>query len=251
MNESALSAMQFAEELADLRRAVGSPSLREMARCSPGRKLAHSTAGDALKGDHIPSLQVVYSFVEACHEFARRNGIAVNDEDFARTKWHSRRIQAKKRSEQLTGNKYGDALLAALLAKRVDAGDDYAARRLAELLVERGDVEGLSRRADAGETAAAKLLAELLAERGDVEGLSWRAEIGDVYAADRLARIWAEEGFIEHYRERAAAGDSDTVKDLLRLTEQGDIERNLKRLADAGDLYAALAAPPQSDPNFR
>ena len=58
MSESAASAIRrFVEELADLRRAAGSPSLRDMARSSPNHKLAHSTAGDALKGDRLPSLQ--------------------------------------------------------------------------------------------------------------------------------------------------------------------------------------------------
>ena len=55
------------------------------------------------------------------------------------------------------------------LRARADAGDGYAARRLAELLAERGDLDGLRARADAGDGHAAGQLAELLAERGDLD----------------------------------------------------------------------------------
>ena len=55
-----------------------------------------------------------------------------------------------------------------------DAGDGDAAGRLAELLAERGDLDGaeqiLRARADAGDGDAAWRLAELLAERGDLDG---------------------------------------------------------------------------------
>ena len=43
-------------------------------------------------------------------------------------------------------------------------------RRLADLLAERGDLDGLRARADAGDGHAAGRLAELLAERGDLDG---------------------------------------------------------------------------------
>ena len=48
-----------------------------------------------------------------------------------------------------------------------DAGDEAAAWRLAGLLAERGDLDGLRARADAGDGHAAARLAELLVERGD------------------------------------------------------------------------------------
>jgi hypothetical protein len=151
VSESAASAIRrFVEELADLRRAAGSPSLRDMARSSPNHKLAHSTAGDALKGDRLPSLQVV---VRACQEYARRHHIAVNDEDFDRTEWQHQWGEAKKLSQGLTGRP-----------------DEDVAKSLAAMLAKQADVEGLRQRADAGDEFAAESLAAMLAERNHVEG---------------------------------------------------------------------------------
>ena len=93
------------------------------------------------------------------------------------------------------------------LRARADAGDRYAAWRLAELLAERGDLDGLRARADAGDGAAARRLAELLAERGDLDGLRARADAGDEDAAGRLAELLAERGDLDGLRARADAGD--------------------------------------------
>jgi hypothetical protein len=110
VNESAQPAIkQFAEELADLRQAAGSPSFRTIAKLS-NRRLLHSTAADAIKGDRLPSPQVVFMFVDACHEFARRNHLAVNDENFDRTEWHHKWMQAKKQSQGLAGRRTGMSL---------------------------------------------------------------------------------------------------------------------------------------------
>jgi hypothetical protein len=49
---------------------------------------------------------------------------------------------------------------------RADAGDGAAAGRLAGLLKERGDLDGLRARADAGDGAAARRLAGLLTQQG-------------------------------------------------------------------------------------
>jgi hypothetical protein len=72
-------------------------------------------------------------------------------------------------------------------------GDQGAARWLAEVLAERGDLEGaaqiLRARAAAGDGFAARRLAELLAERGDLDGLRARAAAGDRYVAEPLARL--------------------------------------------------------------
>ena len=59
---------------------------------------------------------------------------------------------------------------AQFLRARADVGDLIGAWRLAGLLSERGDVDGLRARADAGDRYADKQLAELLIERGDVDG---------------------------------------------------------------------------------
>jgi hypothetical protein len=69
-----------------------------------------------------------------------------------------------------------------LLRRAADAGNGDAARRLADLLVERGEVEEamavLRQLADAGSGYAADKLAGLLVERGDVEGLQQLADAG-------------------------------------------------------------------------
>jgi hypothetical protein len=51
-----------------------------------------------------------------------------------------------------------------------DADDQKAARRLAGLLAQRGDMDGLRARADAGDGYATRRLAVLLARRGDLDG---------------------------------------------------------------------------------
>ena len=53
------------------------------------------------------------------------------------------------------------------LRARADAGDDYAAAVVNELVAERGHLDGLRARADDGDRKAAVQMAELLAGRGD------------------------------------------------------------------------------------
>ena len=65
-----------------------------------------------------------------------------------------------------------------------------AARRLAELLAERGDLDELRARADAGDGDAAGRLAGLLAERGDLDELRARADAGDEAAAGGWPTCW-------------------------------------------------------------
>jgi hypothetical protein len=153
-----------------------------------------------------------------------------------------------------------------------DAGDGYAAYRLAELLAEHGDLDELRARADAGDGhAAAYRLAELLAEHGDLDELRARADAGDGYAAYRLAELLAERGDLDELRARADAGDAwaahrlttlptgreylDSAVQLMRaqvdaghatatlllarlLAEHGDLDE-LHARADAGDEWAA------------
>ena len=77
-----------------------------------------------------------------------------------------------------------------------NAGDEWAVRRLAELLAERGDLDGaeqiLRARADAGDESAASRLAELLAQRGDLAELL--EERGDLDGALQILRAWANVG---------------------------------------------------------
>ena len=101
----------------------------------------------------------------------------------------------------------------------------YAAWRLAELLAERGDLDGLRARADAGDGDAAWQLAELLAERGDLDGLRARADAGDGAAARRLAELLAERGDLDGLRARADAGDEAAAWRLAGLlAERGDLD---------------------------
>ena len=78
-----------------------------------------------------------------------------------------------------------------------DAGDGDAAMRLAELLAERGDLDGAARPGRRRRRDAAERLAELLAERGDLDELRARADAGDEYAAWRLAELLAERGDLD------------------------------------------------------
>ena len=78
-----------------------------------------------------------------------------------------------------------------ILRAQADAGDWYAARELAGLLAERGDLDGLRARANAGDGDAAGALAGLLAQRGDLNGLRARTDAGDPDAAEQLAGLLA------------------------------------------------------------
>ena len=97
-----------------------------------------------------------------------------------------------------------------------DAGDGYAAWRLAGLLARRGDLDELRARADAGDECRRRL-AELLAGRGDLDELRARADVGDEDAAWRLAELLAERGDLDELRARADAGDRHAAGQLAEL----------------------------------
>ena len=139
------------------------------------------------------------------------------------------------------------------LCARADAGDEHATMKLAE----RGDLARLRARADAGDWDASTRLAWLLAERGDLDELRGRADAGDWYAARLLADLLAERG-LDGLRARADAGDEHAAKKLADLlAERGDLARlagDLARLldewrarADAGDEHAAKKLTERSD----
>ena len=135
-----------------------------------------------------------------------------------------------------------------LLLRAAGAGDESAAVRLADLLSQRGDMEGLRARADAGDEYAAVKLASLLAERGDDDGaiavLRTLADAGGGYAARRLAQLLAErgdhDGAIAVLRAPADAGDGSAAERLAGLLVAHDQSiTELWARADAGDGSAA------------
>jgi len=148
-----------------------------------------------------------------------------------------------------------------LYRNAAEAGDKYAARRLADLLHERGDLDGLRARADAGDESAAWRLASLLAKSGDLDGavqmLRAPADAGDEVAAYRLADLLAErgdmDGAVQVLRARADAGDEGAAWRLASLLHElspvlrarrrlrpGRAVQVLRARADAGHEVAAL-----------
>ena len=112
-----------------------------------------------------------------------------------------------------------------LYRRAADAGDADAAGRLADLLEESGDLDGLRARAEVGDADAAERLADLLEERGDLDGLRARVDVGDGYAAWRLARLLAVRGDLEGLRARTAADDTYAAQRLADLLEErGDLD---------------------------
>ena len=120
-----------------------------------------------------------------------------------------------------------------------DAGDGSAASRLARLLAQRGDLDGLRSLANADEWYVIRELADLLARRGDLDGLRAQANAGNGYAAGQLARLLADRGDLDELRARADAGDEDAAWRLAGLLpRRGDLdeaEQILRARADAGD----------------
>jgi thioredoxin-like negative regulator of GroEL len=134
-----------------------------------------------------------------------------------------------------------------LYRRAADAGDGYAARKLAGLLYKRGDQDGLRAQADTGDQGAAEQLAKLLRERGDMDGLRARAGAGDGYAARELTGVLRRRGDLDGaeqvLRARAGAGDGYAARELAGLLyRRGDLdgaEQVLRARAGAGDWNAA------------
>ncbi len=133
-----------------------------------------------------------------------------------------------------------------LYRRAADADDRWAARRLADLLARRGDLDEATQilrdRADAGDPDAAYRLVKLLAERGDLDGLRARADADGRYTS-RLVELLAERGDLDGLRDLANAGDHDAALRLAGLlAERGDLDgatRILRPWADAGHPNAA------------
>jgi hypothetical protein len=134
-----------------------------------------------------------------------------------------------------------------ILRSQADTGDGNAAWRLAELLAQHGDLDRLRSRADAGDGDAAGRLADLLAKRGDLDGavqiLRPRADAGDGFAAGRLGELLAEhgdlDGAVQILRAGADAGDGFVAWRLVELLAKHGDLDGLRARADAGDDYAA------------
>lgn len=143
------------------------------------------------------------------------------------------------------------------LRARTAAGDGSAACELAGMLTARGgdddEVEQILRAyADnPDEGWAAKRLADLLAKRGDLDELRTRVDAGDVWAVFQLADLLADHGEFEEAKQilkaQADAGDKDdaglaALRLAGMLAKHGDIEEAKKILraqADAGYKPAA------------
>ncbi len=106
-----------------------------------------------------------------------------------------------------------------LYRRAADAGDSDAVRRLAELLAQRGDLDGATQLLrgwiDAGDSNAAGWLADQLADHGDLDGatqlLRTLADAGDRLAAMELTELLAERGDLDGLRARADAADHDAA----------------------------------------
>jgi hypothetical protein len=148
-----------------------------------------------------------------------------------------------------------------LLTPTAAAGDAFAQLRLADLLAERGDMEGLTTLAAAGDTFAQLRLADLLAERGDMEGLTTLAAAGDTFAQLRLADLLAERGDMEGLTTLAAAGKWSALDWAAELVEMGDLEGLAARadadyaldelLAQRGDVQGLAARTDAGDEHAR
>ena len=129
------------------------------------------------------------------------------------------------------------------LRARADAGDQFAAMQLGDILVQRGDLDQLRARADAGDQFAAMRLGDILVQRGDLDQLRARADAGDYRAARVLADTLGERGDLDQLRARADAGDGDAARVLAdTLAGRGDLDQ-LRARADAGDQFAAQQLP--------
>ena len=123
-----------------------------------------------------------------------------------------------------------------ILRARADAGDREATIRLARLLARHGDMDGLRARADAGDEYAPMWLDALQAGHGDLDGLRVRADAGDQHAAWQLAEVLDEHGDMDGLRARADAGDQHAAMRLAGvLDEHGDMGEAVQILRAVGD----------------
>ncbi|TKA08502.1 tetratricopeptide repeat protein [Actinacidiphila oryziradicis] len=139
---------------------------------------------------------------------------------------------------ELTEQRNIDTLRAA-----ADAGDLYAARRLAGLLVGQGKtdeaIRALRSLADAGDLSAVIELTMLLAQQGDAATLRTLEETGEYSAAEARASRLAGQGNIDALRALADAGDSYAAYTLTDLLAMGADTYQLHEEVHAGT-YGAV-----------
>jgi hypothetical protein len=122
-----------------------------------------------------------------------------------------------------------------------DAGDLFAAWRLAQLPAGRGGPDGLRARADPGDQRPAAGLARLLGGRGDLDEMRGWADGG--WLAELLTLRGDLDGAVQELRVQADGGDrlaALRLGDLLAV--RGDLDgagQVLRVRADAGDQAAA------------
>ena len=132
----------------------------------------------------------------------------------------------------------------ALPAYRRAGPQEYiAARRLAEILARRGDLDELMLLADSGNEPADEQVARLLAERGAVDALRRRIDTrysltGRLVQQREFAALLARTGNVEELRRRADAGNTAAGDQLAAILVERDVDELTER-AVAGDLGAA------------
>ncbi|OHV43435.1 toll/interleukin-1 receptor domain-containing protein [Pseudofrankia sp. BMG5.36] len=138
---------------------------------------------------------------------------------------------------------YGIAI--PLYRTAADAGDIHASARLADVLAERRDLDGLRRRADTGDSFAAHTLDRLfvddLVERGDLDELRRRPHLDLGYAMRRLADVLAERGDLDELRRRADTGDPFAAQQLTDVLAEEDFDELCRQARSGNNPYAAMS----------
>jgi hypothetical protein len=132
-----------------------------------------------------------------------------------------------------------------LLQEWLGYPNSFAAGELAHLMAQVNDRQGLEARADAGDFAAEEELVKLLVQAGDEDALSRRAE-AHALARQGLADLLANAGERGKLRTMADAGNAYAAQCLAKLlVKNGDRDEAAKVLrawADSDDFCAVLLA---------
>ncbi|MET9001758.1 CDC27 family protein, partial [Amycolatopsis sp. NPDC004169] len=188
-----------------------------------------------------------YQVADYLHQYALH---ARRNEHLPGTAWHAlTRHHHPDDTQRLANNadrrgRYHEALM--LYLQLINRGDEPAARSLANLLVNHGQVEELRTRANNGDGAAAYRLADLLLKQGQAEDaiqlLRAHADNGDWSIAYRLAELLAEQGQVEQLRVHADNGNRAAAYRLADLlVKQGQMDDAIQLLrahADNDDWFA-------------